>query len=168
MRYIVKRRRFGLTTALGLGGLATVLLAGNVVAAGDSPFTAMAGQWSGGGQLKLEGGKSEKLNCRAIYNPKDNGAHMGLSLRCASPSYNIELRSTLQYDAGKVSGSWEERTFNANGAVTGRASAGSLQLSFSGNVSGSMTVATTGSSQRVSLTTSAGGLSGLSLSLSKG
>ena len=134
----------------------------------DTPFSALAGSWSGGGQIRLEDGKSERLSCRAIYNPKESGVTLGMSLRCASTSYKIELRSSLRYDGGQVSGSWEERTFNAGGAVSGKATNGTIQLSFSGNISGSMSVSYGGASQRVSLTTSGSGLSGLSLNLSKG
>ena len=137
-------------------------------AAAESPFAGLAGSWAGSGQIRLQDGHSERLTCRALYNPKDGGSSMGLSLRCASPSYKIELRSSLRYEGGRVSGSWEERTFNAGGSVSGKASAGAMQLSFSGNVSGTMSVTFGGSSQRVALTTSGGGLSGLSLSLSKG
>ena len=134
----------------------------------DTPFTALAGSWSGGGQIRLDDGNSERLTCRALYNSKDGGASLGLSLRCASTSYKIELRSSLQYDAGKISGSWEERTFNASGEVSGKAANGAMVLAFSGNVTGSMSVTYGGSSQTVSLKTSGSNLSGLTLSLSKG
>ena len=135
--------------------------------AADSPFNELAGSWSGNGQIRLDDGKSERLSCRANYNPKDSGASLGMSLRCASPSYKIELRSSLRYDAGRISGSWEERTFNTGGEVTGKAANGVIQLAFTGNVSGSMSVSYGGSSQKVSLTTT-GGMAGLTLSLSKG
>ena len=56
---------------------------------------------------------------RAFYTTKDDGAGLGLAIRCASTSNKIELRATLIYSGGKISGKWEERQFNAGGSVTG-------------------------------------------------
>ena len=68
-----------------------------------------------------DGGNAEALKCRAYYTPKDAGASVGLAIRCASPSNKIELRATLTSAGGRVSGNWEERTFNAMGDVSGQA-----------------------------------------------
>lgn len=134
-------------------------------AAGASPFTGMAGSWSGTGTVRFEGGQSEQLRCRGSYTVKNSGAGMGLALRCASASAKIDLRSLLDYHGGRVSGSWEERTFNASGDVSGRASNGHLSLVIGGGLSGSMSVSFTGSSQSVSIRTSGTGLKGVSISL---
>ena len=90
---------------------------------------------------------------------------MGLAIRCASASAKIDLRSLLAYEGGRVSGNWEERTFNASGEVTGRASSGSMTLNIGGGISGSMSVSLSGSSQSVSIRTSGSGLKGVSISL---
>lgn len=73
----------------------------------QTTFNALAGNWSGGGQIKLQDGKSEKLSCRAYYNPKDGGNGLGLAIRCASASYKIELRSALKLNGNAISGSWK-------------------------------------------------------------
>lgn len=131
-------------------------------------FSTLSGNWSGTGQVKLDDGRTERVSCRAYYAPRDGGSGLGLALRCASPSYRIELRSSLRAQGNKVSGTWEERSFNAGGAISGSSSGGTLSLSFSGTLNGSMVVNTSGASQRVSITTSSGGLSRVSLNLSKG
>lgn len=131
-------------------------------------LSGLAGTWSGGGQLKLSDGRSERLTCRAFYSPREGGSGLGLALRCASQSYRIELRSSMRVAGGRVSGTWEERSFNAGGAISGSAGSGSLHLAFSGTMSGSMSVSYGASSQRVSITTGGAGLSSVSLSLSKG
>jgi hypothetical protein len=64
-----------------------------------------------------------------------------------------------------VFGSWEERSFNVAGSVSGRASAGSLRLRFSGSLEGSMVVTTSGGSQSISVRTEASALRGVSVSL---
>lgn len=138
-------------------------------ASAESPFMALSGTWSGAGQVRFAGGKSEQLKCKAYYTPKDTGASMGLAIRCASSSTTINLRATLSFSSGKVSGNWEERTFNASGAVSGQASAGKINLSISGGgFSGSMAVGTTGGSQSVVIQTEGIGLRSVNINLSRG
>ena len=134
-----------------------------------APFADLNGAWTGAGQIRLEGGKTERVTCKAFYTPKDAGAAIGIALRCASTSYSIDLRSNLESVNGRVTGSWEERTFNAAGNVTGRASNGNVSVAISGGgLSGSMSVSFGGTSQQVSITTSGTALKGVSISLSKG
>lgn len=148
--------------------LGAAMLAGQSAGAvAETNFGTLAGSWAGGGQVRLDDGRSERLTCRANYSAR-GGTGLGFSIRCASPSYKIELRSTLSNQDGRVSGSWEERTFNAAGAIAGRASIGSLNLNFSGSLSGSIAVTYGASSQRVVITSNGGGLRGISLNLSKG
>jgi hypothetical protein len=138
-------------------------------AAKTNPFVDLSGAWTGAGQIRLEGGKTERVTCKAYYTPKDDGAAIGIALRCASTSYSIDLRSNLESINGRVTGNWEERTFNANGNVTGRASNGNVSVAISGGgLSGSMSVSFGGTSQQVSITTSGTALKGVSISLQKG
>lgn len=137
-------------------------------AAAEGPFSALSGTWSGSGQMRFAGGNAEALKCRAFYTPKDTGASMGLAIRCASPSNKIELRATLTSNAGRVTGVWEERTFNATGDVTGQASSTRINLSIKGGgFTGSMMVGTTGSTQSVLIQTEGMGLSSVNINLSK-
>jgi hypothetical protein len=134
-----------------------------------APFAELTGAWTGSGQIRLEGGKTERVTCKAYYTPKDEGAAIGIALRCASTSYSIDLRSNLESVNGRVTGNWEERTFNAAGNVTGRASNGNVSVAISGGgLSGSMSVSFGGASQQVSITTSGTALKGVSISLQRG
>lgn len=153
---------------VGSLALASTMLAGLAISSSaETALSGLAGTWSGGGQIRLSDGRSERLSCRAFYNPRDGGASLGIAIRCASQSYKIELRSSLKLASGRVSGTWEERSFNAGGAITGTAAPGSLSVAFSGSTTGSMSISYGGSSQRVSITSSGGELSGVSLSLMK-
>lgn len=154
-------------TVCSLAALAAAMCVSPALAQ-QSSLAGLAGTWSGGGQVRLSDGSTERLSCRAFYTARDGGSGLGVALRCASASYKIDLRSSIKVTAGRVSGSWEERSFNAAGSVSGSSSGGSLSLSFSGTTTGSMSVSYGGSSQRVSITTSGGGLSRISLSLSRG
>ncbi len=134
-----------------------------------NPLSKLAGSWSGSGTIRFEGGQSERLTCRGYYTIKAGGAGIGLALRCASSNAKIDLRSLLSYQGGRVSGSWEERTFNAAGGVSGRASSGYMSLAISGGgLSGSMSVSFSDSSQAVSINTSGTSLKGVSISLRRG
>ena len=159
--------RYSAQLALFLALATTFGISDSATAQADSPFSGLAGTWFGGGQISLKGGNTERLRCRAYYNLKDGGASLGLAILCASTSYKIELRSQLRSDSGRITGSWEERSFNAAGTVTGRATATNLSLTITGGVSASMSVAYGASQQKVSITTDGAGFEGVSISLSR-
>lgn len=134
----------------------------------DTPFATLTGTWNGAGQVRIEGGKTERITCKAYYTPKEGGAAVGIALRCASTSYTINLRSALASSGGRVTGTWEEQTFNATGEVTGRASPGSLSVAINGGgLTGTMSVSFGSATQQVSINTSGTALRGVSISLSK-
>jgi len=148
--------------ALAVSGfLATSALA-------DGPFSGLNGTWRGAAQVRLQSGNSETLKCSAYYNPKGTGDELGLAIRCASASSKIELRAQLQVAGGRVSGSWEERTYNATGAVSGSAQDGRLNLSIDGGAfKGSMAVRTNGANQTVQIKTEGISLQGVHIDLSR-
>lgn len=136
---------------------------------GINPFPGLGGPWRGSASIALANGKSEKMSCRAYYRPQDSGSTLGLAIRCASQSgFKIELRSSLRYASGNVSGNWEERTFNATGVLNGSASASKINMAISGGVSGTMSVALKQGSHSVLIATSGTGFSEVSINLSPG
>lgn len=130
-----------------------------------SPFEGLAGAWTGGGRVTFESGQSERLRCNANYSSSGAGQRLGIAIRCASPSSAFELRSDLAYRAGRVTGSWQERTLGASGEATGRADSGRVVLRFTGAASGNMAVALSGSSQTVTIATQGTALRGIRVSL---
>ena len=154
--------------ALVMIASSSVILAGGSAAA-QSPFASLAGTWSGSGKVRLEGGKSEAIRCKAYYTTKSDGSTLGMAIRCASASNKIEMRADRTYSGGNVAGSWEERTYNATGQVSGKATSDRLNLSIDGGgLNGRMSVKLGGSSQSVSITTTGSTFRGLDLSLSRG
>lgn len=129
------------------------------------PFKSLDGPWRGTGRLVLSSGNTERFSCRAYYKAKQAG--LGFAIRCAAPSNKIELRGKLIESNGRLSGTWEERTFNATGNVTGTAKTGQVKLSIAGAVSGSMKISYTGRKQTVSISTATEGLKGISIKLSR-
>ncbi len=144
---------------------ALALLVAGSHGAAASPFDTLLGSWGGSGQIRLDDGRTERIRCNAYYT--GGGAQLGMAIRCASENYNIEMRSKLSYSGGAVSGNWEERTFNARGEVRGRATSNNLRLSISGNITGSMSVSYSRSSQSVSISTEGIALKSVSIRLSR-
>ena len=148
---------------------AALLIAATLMPAGSSPvssagvFNALQGTWSGGGRVRLGNGKSEKLKCRAYYRKKGK-SRLGLAIRCASPSNKIHMRGSLRKRGSSVSGSWEERTFNATGKLNGSATGSSIRLAISGAISGRLSISLRGKRKTVSLSLGGGGFDGVSLS----
>jgi predicted secreted hydrolase len=130
-------------------GLALVPWPSGRAAAG--PFDALLGSWQGAGQIKLKDGRTERVKCNAYYT--GGGSQLGLAIRCQSESSNVEIRGKLSQSGSRVSGTWEERTFNAAGTASGQASSDRISLQISGGVSGTMQVSYSKSRQSVSIST---------------
>jgi hypothetical protein len=164
-----KRSLVHVAIALGaavatLGGLAQLGFAKT-----SGPFTVLAGTWSGSGQARLDGGRSETLKCKASYTDRNDGAGLGIALRCAgSAAGSIDLRASLASNGGRVSGNWEERQYNASGSVSGQVSGNRISVSINGGgLNGTMNVTTNGSSQSVQISTDGGTFKGMSIGLSR-
>lgn len=158
-----------MTKSISHAVLAAAVLMASPATASDTVFSTFNGNWTGTGQIRLDSGASEKIKCNAYYTPKEAGAALGLAIRCASASYKIELRSQLKSQGGRISGSWEERTFNAAGDVTGQASGSRISLSVAGGgMTGTMSVSASGETQAVTITTQGTGLKSVNINLSRG
>jgi hypothetical protein len=134
-------------------GLAAVVLlffgSSHAGLAATTPFSAMAGDWSGGGTLTMSGGMQERLRCRAQYGVGGGGNDLRLNLRCASESYNFDL---VEYQGGTISGSWNEATRNAAGTISGRAAGDHIQAAArGGNFSADLLLTTRGGHQTVAI-----------------
>lgn len=154
----------GFTTSIMAASLAVcVLLAGHQPASAAGAFSKFIGTWTGSGTVRLENGKREKIRCNGYYTERKGGNGLGVAIRCASASNKIEMRAGLSQAGGRVVGSWEERTFNAGGSVTGSSSPNSVRLSISGSITGTLTMNVNGNSQSVSL--AGGGVGGVTISM---
>lgn len=161
---MLRHSLFASIAALGLAGAITT----ETARADENPFPGLVGSWSGTGEARLEGGKTERMQCRGYYRGEGAGG-LGIAIRCANPSAKIDLRATLQNSNGNVSGNWEERTYNAGGAVSGKASAQKVNLSIvGGGLQAQMAVALSGSSHQVNITTEGIALKGVKISLVRG
>jgi hypothetical protein len=151
--------------ALALISAATAGLSANPAAA-DATLDVLAGTWQGGGTMSFESGTIENISCNGYYKGAGN---FSVVIRCKGTSSNFELRSKLESNGDTVFGSWEERTYNATGDVSGTASAGKLNVQFSGSLAGSLEMSFSSSSQSVSVSvgTKGAGIKGVLVSLNR-
>jgi hypothetical protein len=149
--------------------LASLCLPGSAaLAAPVSPFTAMAGTWSGGGVLNTTDGQQEELRCRARYNVGGAGDQLRLNLTCASASYKFDLASEVEYSGGAISGSWTEASRNASGTLSGRAVGDRVQAAARGdNFSANLSLTTRGGRQTVSIQPQGTNVTSVSLALNR-
>src|SRR5262245_32982514 len=116
----------------------------------DTLFDSLMGSWGGSGQIRYDDGRSEDIKCTAYYT--GGGDKLKLAIRCRGGAAEVEIRGELTAQGDKLAGTWEERTFNASGAASGRYAADKMSLSVTGSgFTGAMTVTTTGAKQAVSI-----------------
>jgi hypothetical protein len=133
------------------------------------PFVRLAGSWSGGGTIDLSDGKRERIRCRAAYDAQSR--NLELSIRCASDSYNFDLRGSITLASNTVTGSWSEATHGISGDVSGRASGDHIYvLARSPSFTATMSLVTHGSRQSVVIRSQDpnSGIKGVSISLRRG
>ncbi|HVQ10648.1 MAG TPA: hypothetical protein VMS19_01935 [Methyloceanibacter sp.] len=150
--------------AVALGAL-TFLVPAGPSKADPSPFSTLLGSWGGSGEIQLDKGRKERIKCNAYYT--GGGSDLGLAIRCQSDNYKIEIRSKLSYSGGRLSGSWEERTFNASGSATGTATPNKISLAIKGAVSANMQVSYTKTTQNVNISVSGVALQGVRITLAR-
>ena len=130
-------------------------------------FDALIGAWSGSGQIRYQEGQSEPVRCTAYYT--EGGQRLHLAIRCRSTSNEIEIRGQLTSRGETITGTWEERTFNASGEASGRIANNRITLSVvGGGFSGSMSVSYTGSRQVVVISTEGISMKSVNVTLTKG
>jgi hypothetical protein len=133
------------------------------------PFAGLAGSWAGSGTIGMSNGTRERIRCRASYAVSVGGSSLQLSLRCASDSYRFELSSDVRYAAGDIYGNWREATRGVGGSLSGIASASDIRARVEGlGFAANLLLATRGDRQSVSLRTSSGDITEVSITLSRG
>lgn len=80
----------------------------------------LPGRWTGEGRLGFKDGKVETVTCRATYFAAKDAPGLKQTIRCASPSGKIELKSALAEKDGQLSGAWSEEMHNLSGDLSGK------------------------------------------------
>lgn len=149
------RRMRSLGRSIPLAVLATLAMLWQAPAASSATvFDSLIGSWSGQGQIRYDNGQAEGIRCTAYYTGGGNSLHMAIRCNSSNSNTQVEIRGQLTAEGDKLSGSWEERTFNASGQVTGHLAGGKMSLSIvGGGFKGAMSVASAGGKQVVTIST---------------
>jgi hypothetical protein len=145
-------------------GLAIAVLARPALA---TTFDDLAGTWRGVGRVQLLSGQSEALSCKAYFTSRQAGTGLGIALTCASASNKIDLRAGLTQAGEAISGSWEERSFNSTGSVSGTFANERIELTIEGTIKATMSITIEGKSQLISIATDGQGFQSVDLELER-
>ncbi|MBN8911857.1 MAG: hypothetical protein J0H65_07310 [Rhizobiales bacterium] len=136
------------------------------------PFANLDGWWGGIGRLRFKDGKTEDVKCRATYFIEGEGNELKQTIRCASASGKIEVKSTVRHAAGKLSGEWHEAMYNINGVLAGDVTERGYRVSVEGKegstLSANMEIIVKDKRQMVEIQFFSETLIGLTLMLNKG
>lgn len=156
-------------SAVPLGALALLILLPGAAEAQTSGFSALSGSWSGSGSVTLTSGAVERIRCKATYEVALSGNNFQQNLRCRSDSYDFNLRASIVRSGDSVGGTWIETTRNANGGISGRISGNQIQAQIQGPAfTASLSLATQGNRQTVSIRSQGTELSTVSIILRRG
>jgi hypothetical protein len=156
----------GLRWAILPCALAGALLWQTAAGFADSLFDSLRGSWSGSGQIRYDDGTAEGIRCTAYYTGE--AAELRLAIRCESSTNKVEIRGQLTVQGETLSGTWEERTFNAAGEAKGRVSDGKMSLSvIGGGFKGAMSVSIASGKQSVNIYSEGIKMKSVSITLGK-
>jgi hypothetical protein len=128
----------------------------------------LPGRWTGDGRLGFKDGKMETVSCRATYFAADDVPGLKQTIRCASPSGKIELKSRLEESDGVLKGEWSEEMYNLKGELTGKVNERGLVVSVKGSdLDANMDVIVKGNRQIVEIQFHNTSLIGLTLILTR-
>lgn len=139
-------RNVGLAIALMLS------VAGACRAQSIAAFAKLAGQWSGSGTIEMSNGTHESMRCRAAYDVLNAERKLQLNIRCASESFNFDLRASANYSSGAITGNWSETNRGVAGTITGRAEGDRFQVvARAASFTATLTLITHGGRQSVTI-----------------
>jgi hypothetical protein len=164
----LKNKAFSILSATAAAGLLALVALPGAVEAATSPFTAMAGSWSGSGVITMSSGTKERIRCRAQYGVDRSGSNLDLTLRCASDSFKFELQSNVAHNNGAVSGTWAELTRRVGGNIEGSARGNHISVRVSGVLSAMLALSTNANQQQISIQAPGSEMSSVAISLTRG
>ena len=136
------------------------------------PFASIEGWWGGQGRLRFTDGKTEDVKCRATYFVEGEGNELKQTIRCASGSGKIEVKSIVRHNDGKLGGEWTEEMYNVTGVLDGEVTQRGYRVTVQGTqgttLSANMEIIVKDKRQMVEIQFFSETLVGLTLLLSKG
>jgi hypothetical protein len=128
-------------------------------------FTDLRGNWRGGGTVTFDDGEKRRMVCDAAYS--GTAVQLRLIINCKSNSNKIQMNAKLSANSGKLLGTWEEKTYNAIGTISGVASENKIKFYIGGNVLGTMNVKYSKRRQDVTIKTTGAALRDVKIKLTR-
>ncbi len=133
-----------------------------------NPVMNLPGRWSGPGNILMSNGETEKMRCIATYFVEGGGGSVKQNLRCAGQGYKIDAISNLRVANGRISGGWEERTWDTKGSISGDVKEDGFNLTIDGpGFSAAMAVKTNNCNQSINITPRGNAVARISMNLGK-
>lgn len=165
----VARRTAAALVMLCAAGAACVWPSTRALPVDASPFEKLAGRWVGEGRLGVRSHATEQVKCRVTYLLADAGDQVQQTIRCASGSGSIEVRSTVTHTSGALTGTWTELERKMHGEVTGTVTPRGFKVNVRGEgVKANMDIVVLGNRQVIEIQFIDSSLIGLTLILEKG
>lgn len=118
---------------LTMGSARAAIAAEAQAAALPGALASLPGRWTGEGRLGFKDGKAETVTCRATYFAASDAPGLKQTIRCASPSGKIELKSRLEDKDGVLTGEWSEEIYNLKGELQGKTTERGLIVTVKGD-----------------------------------
>lgn len=134
-----------------------------------SPFEKIVGRWVGEGRLGVRDSATEQVKCRVTYILPNPTGELRQTIRCASGSGSIEVRSVVTHTGGTLSGTWQELSRNMSGDLTGTITPRGFRVRVKGEgLHANMDIVVLGTKQVIEIQFIDSSLIGLTLILDKG
>ena len=156
-----------LLTVMVLG--VTLFSATPAFAVDASPFDKLVGRWVGEGRLGVRDNATEQVKCRVTYLLPGPADQLQQTIRCATASGSIEVRSTVAHAAGTLTGTWTELERKMHGDLTGTVTPRGFRVNIKGEgLHANMDIVILGAKQVIEIQFIDSSLIGLTLILDKG
>jgi hypothetical protein len=156
-----------LLTVMAFGAILSS--AGPARAVDASPFDKLVGRWVGEGRLGVRDNATEQVKCRVTYLLPGPADQLQQTIRCATASGSIEVRSTVAHSAGALTGTWTELERKMHGELTGTVTPRGFRVSIKGeDLQANMDIVVLGAKQVIEIQFINSSLIGLTLILDKG
>lgn len=133
----------------------------------DAGFSALNGDWRGGGSLQHQNGVTERIRCEANYRVSSPD-RLRQNLRCRSDQTQFALSTNLSLNGREIFGDWTETTRNARGSLRGRFSPGVIQGQVDGQgFAANVNIRFAGNQQNVTIKSAGAEMTSLSMVLTR-
>jgi hypothetical protein len=130
-------------------------------------LTDLPGRWVGVGNMRFRDGTTEQMECRITYRFHAKG-RLIQNIWCKNANMRLEIKTRINDDNGKITGSWNDRVYAMSGDLAGRLHGNQIQAALSSTFfNATLNVMMIGSTQTIQVTPNDGHLRSMRISLAR-